>query len=71
MNTKRWVLAAVAAAVAVTVIESVFHGVVLAGLYQATASVWRPESQMSKLIPFGWLSTLIIKKKQNLEFGLL
>ncbi len=59
MNKGRWVLAAVVATVAVSAIEAVGHGVFLKNLYLATASLWRPEAEMSKMMWMGWLSTLV------------
>ena len=32
--------------------EWLLHGIILKDSYQATASLWRPEAQMQKLLPF-------------------
>jgi len=58
MNNTRWVEASVMVAVVVTILESIFHGVLLKGIYEATAQVWRPYADMQRLTPYGWLSTL-------------
>jgi len=60
MNKGRWIMAAVVVAIVVTVLESVFHGVLLKGIYEATATVWRPQTEMTRLMPWGWASTLVI-----------
>lgn len=60
MNKKRWILTSVVVAVVVTVLESVFHGFFLKDLYAATIAIWRPQADMVRLMPFGWLSTLFI-----------
>jgi hypothetical protein len=59
MNKTRWVVASIVVAVIVIVMESIFHGVFLKGIYEATAAIWRPYAEMSKLTPYGWISTLI------------
>lgn len=53
MNTKRFVGSWVAAFATVFVFEWLLHGKILAGTYQATASLWRPEAEMQSL--FHWL----------------
>lgn len=55
MNYKKWVLTGFIAAIVIMAIEYVGHGVILAGFYQATATLWRPETEMTKLLPWGWL----------------
>ena len=59
MNKTRWVVASIVVAVVVTAIESVFHGFLLRGIYEATAAIWRPYADMARLTPYGWVSTLI------------
>lgn len=59
MNKKRWVLTAVVVTVVITILEAIFHGVFLKETYAATASIWRPMMEMNRLMPLGWLSTLI------------
>lgn len=60
MDNKRWVLAAVVVAVVITVLEAIFHGSVLSNEYAATAALWRPQDAMTKMMPYGWFTTLII-----------
>lgn len=43
MNIKRFVLATIAAFVFIFIFESLWHGMLMKGMYEATISVWRPE----------------------------
>lgn len=49
----------VVAALVVTIVESLAHGVLLKELYIQSASARRPEAEMSKLIYYGWIATLV------------
>ena len=83
MNTKRWVLAGIAAAVVVFILDMIVHGYVLKPLYDSTASVWRPcTGSCSKMwimmlgqVAFGFVFAGIYTKgyeaaKPGLEQGL-
>lgn len=59
MKLGRWILMTVIAALVVTIIESLAHGVLLKALYIQSAGAWRPEAEMSKLIHYGWIATLV------------
>jgi len=59
MNMKRWLYASAAAFVVLAVLEFVVNGVLLAGIYQQTASVWRPEAEMVSLSWLFWLAYLV------------
>lgn len=59
MNTKRWLLASVAVFVAIFVLEFIIHGVLLQGVYQQTASLWRPMADMQRLMWIMWLGYLV------------
>lgn len=59
MNTKRWLLASVAVFVVIFVVEFIIHGVLLQGLYQQTASVWRPMADMQRLMWIMWVGYLV------------
>lgn len=63
MNMKRWVLAGLAAFVVVSVLDFLAHGKLLMGLYERTASVWRPHAESHQKM---WLMML-----GQLFFGLL
>lgn len=55
MNIKRWLLASAAVFVVISIVGFVVHQLLLKDLYMQTASVWRPEAEMMKLI---WLSKI-------------
>jgi hypothetical protein len=59
MNTKRWLLASVAVLVVVAALEFLIHGVLLSDLYRQTASVWRPEAEMQKMMWIFWAGMLV------------
>jgi len=59
MNTKRWLLASVAVLVVVAVLEFLIHGVLLSDLYRETASVWRSEAEMQKMMWIFWVGMLV------------
>jgi hypothetical protein len=59
MNMKRWLYASAAAFVVLAVLEFVVNGVLLAGIYMQTASVWRPEAEMVSLSWLFWLAYLV------------
>ncbi|MCK4547173.1 MAG: hypothetical protein KAW17_07000 [Candidatus Eisenbacteria sp.] len=60
MNPKRFWLAAVVIFVAFMVMDMIVHGVLLSGLYEETASAWRPEAEMQRLMPIMWVTTLVL-----------
>lgn len=43
MNSKRYLIASVCVFIFVFIFDFIFHGMLLKGMYEATASVWRPE----------------------------
>lgn len=59
MNTKQWLLASVAVLVVFMVLEFVVHGMLLQGIYQQTASVWRPQAEMQSMMWIFWASYLV------------
>jgi len=59
MNTKQWLLASVAVFVVIAVLEFLIHGVLLADMYRQTASVWRPEAEMQKMMWVFWVGILV------------
>ncbi len=59
MNTRRWLLASLAVFSTVAVLEFVIHGFVLGGLYQQTASAWRPLAEAEKLMWMFWIGYLV------------
>ncbi|MEK6618167.1 MAG: hypothetical protein AABY90_05655 [Nitrospirota bacterium] len=59
MNTKRWALASLAAFAVIFVLEGFIHEVLLADLYQQTASIWRPQAEMQGLMWLMWVGYLV------------
>lgn len=59
MNTKRWLLASVAVVVVIGVLEFLIHGVLLSDIYKQTASVWRSEAEMQKMMWMFWVGILV------------
>ncbi len=59
MNTKRWLLASVAVLVVVAVLEFLIHGVLLSDVYRQTASVWRSDAEMQKMMWLFWVGMLV------------
>jgi hypothetical protein len=59
MNTKRWLLASLAVFVVMLALEFLIHGVLLHGLYLQTASVWRPQADMQRLMWIFWVGYLV------------
>ena len=59
MNTKRWLLASVAVFGVILVLEFLIHGVLLQGIYQQTASVWRSQAEMQRLMWIFWVGYLV------------
>ncbi|OGA22556.1 MAG: hypothetical protein A3I02_15205 [Betaproteobacteria bacterium RIFCSPLOWO2_02_FULL_67_26] len=52
-------LASVAVFVVMLVLEFVIHGVLLQGIYQQTASVWRTQADMQRLMWIFWVGYLM------------
>ncbi len=59
MNTKRWLLASVAVVVVIGVLEFLIHGVLLSDMYKQTASLWRSEAEMQKMMWIFWVGMLV------------
>jgi len=56
MNTKRWLIASLAAFVVIAVLEFIVNAILLADLYHQTAAVWRPPTDMQSLMWLWWVS---------------
>ncbi len=59
MNTRRFVTTGIAAFVVIAVVEFVIHGVLLSGVYQRTASAFRPEADARRLFWLFYLGYLV------------
>lgn len=53
-------IAAAVSFIAITVLEALFHEFVLGSAYQATASLWRTQTEMQQLLPLGWITNFIV-----------
>lgn len=82
--TKRTILAVLAIFVAWSVLDFIIHALILMGEYQATADLWRPESEMMPELmyfvtlvsaaAFVGIYTLLICRKEMgraIQYGLL
>ncbi|MBI3570646.1 MAG: hypothetical protein HY082_06030 [Gammaproteobacteria bacterium] len=59
MNTKRMWYASIAVFVVIFIIEFIVNAVLLDGIYKQTASVWRPEADIQKMMWLFWVGYLI------------
>ncbi len=59
MNTKRWLLASGAVFFVILIMEFSIHGVLLSGIYQQTASVWRTQAEMQEIMWIMWIGYLV------------
>lgn len=83
MKWKRFTLALVCAFLAATLYDILLNAVILRSAFEAGAQYWRPPDELNRLIPFGWLSLLLMflffgflfvptqrrGLRQGLEFG--
>jgi hypothetical protein len=60
MNTKRWLLASLAAFVVISVIEFLVNGLLLSSLYKQTASLWRSEAEFRSMMWMFWLAYIVM-----------
>lgn len=59
MNVKRWLLASLAVLVVIAAFEFVINNVLLMGIYEQTASVWRPMPEIQSRIWLFWVVYII------------
>ncbi len=59
MNTKRWLMASGAVFVVIAVMEFVINGVLLSDMYQETASVWRTQEEIQRMMWIFWIGYLV------------
>ena len=59
MDRKNFLLSTAAVFVVYAILDFLVHGVLLADAYEATASVWRPETEMMSMVWIMWLATLL------------
>jgi len=59
MNIRRWLLASVAVLIVIAVLEFAINNFLLMGVYEQTASVWRPMPEIEKRMWLFWVVYLI------------
>lgn len=60
MNWKRFTVAIAWAFLAATLCDILLNAVVLRSAFEAGAPYWRPPDELNRLVPFGWLSMLVM-----------
>lgn len=59
MNTKKYLLSALAVFLWLTIFGMIYHGKILESTYVETMQFWRPEAEMMKLMPLIYLGHLL------------
>ncbi len=59
MNVKKFILASIVVFVVYEIVNYLIHSLILAGAYQATASLWRTMEDMNSKMWILWLSDLV------------
>ena len=59
MNIKRFVIAGIAVFVAMLILDFIFHGALMTSEYEEIQGVWRSDAEMMKLMPIGYIFTLL------------
>ena len=59
MNVKRFVIAGIAVFVAMLILDFIFHMGLLGSVYDETQEVWRSDAEMMKVMPIGYIFTLL------------
>lgn len=60
INNKSYLVASLIVFLVLVVTDFIIHGVVMKGMYEATASLWRTEPEMQSLFPFMILGQAIV-----------
>lgn len=60
MNKKRWFWASIVVFIIIFALEYLFNNVCLKNIYLATAHLWRPEAELSRLLPLAWAGYLVM-----------
>ncbi|MBM2813565.1 MAG: hypothetical protein HW421_327 [Ignavibacteria bacterium] len=56
---KKLLLPIIIVFVCIQVLDGLFHGVILSGLYQQSAAIWRPKADMDRMMWIIYLSTFL------------
>lgn len=59
MNVKRWLYASLAVLVVVAVLQLIINSFLLMGIYEQTATVWRPFPEIERMTWVFWLGYLV------------
>ena len=59
MNVKRYVIASIAVFVALMILDFIFHMGLLGPVYEETQHIWRPDNEMMRRMPIGYIFTLL------------
>ena len=59
MNVKRFVIASIAVFVALMILDFIFHMGLLGSVYEETQEIWRPDDEMMRRMPIGYIFTLL------------
>jgi hypothetical protein len=56
---KKYLLASLAVFITYAVLDFLIHGLMLRGMYEATASLWRPQEEMMRMMKVMYLATAV------------
>jgi len=59
MNVKRFVIASIAVFVVLLILDFIFHAGLMTPVYEEIKEVTRPEAEMMRLMPIGYIFTLL------------
>lgn len=59
MNVKRYVIASLAVFVAMLILDFIFHSGLMTPVYDQIQGIWRSDAEMMKLMPIGYIFTLL------------
>ncbi|MCR4302404.1 MAG: hypothetical protein NUV51_12405 [Sulfuricaulis sp.] len=59
MNVKRWLYASLAVLIVIFALELVINSFLLMGIYEQTASIWRPFPEIERMTWVFWLGYLV------------
>lgn len=60
MNTKNFICGGIAGTIFIFIFDAVVHGMLLAGHYEATASIWRSQAEMESMMWFMVLNQALL-----------
>ena len=69
MNVKRYLIATVALFVFLCLYGMLVHGMLLSGMYEASAQIWRDYTEMQALAPFRFIFQIVLAAWAVLAFS--